>query len=161
MALTPVISAAQVTQRLITLEQDHTHFWSEMALFIKKLERRLEKAKRNFRRVTGRCRWILHVYQNTAPESSEHRPELRTPPPTHTTPGMNPIPASTPTLSPFAQTLVADTGTSHNGICHPPRASVRSSRNMGNGENVAFLPYAIEKTAAASQKMAESDRRTW
>jgi hypothetical protein len=159
----PVMSAAQLTQRLLALEQDYAQYRVEMALYIDKLERRLEEAEGSLSRVPLRPGLLGTSYlphQNTVPGFSDHRTDARAPPPIDIEPVKDPAPASTHSLPPFAR-YPAHTGTPHEGVHHPARDGGRPSKSMGSGENAAFLPYAIEKIAVASQKKTDGDLRSW
>ncbi|KAF3043018.1 hypothetical protein E8E11_000437 [Didymella keratinophila] len=156
------MSAVQLTKRLLALEHDYAQYRVEMALYVDKLERRLEEAERNSSRVplrSGPFGASYVPYQITVPRLSEHHADARAPPPFNTAPAMAPAPIFTPSFSPLARDP-AHTGTPNEGIHHPVRCSGRPPKNMGSGDNAAFLPYAIEKIAVASQKKTDGDRRS-
>jgi hypothetical protein len=157
------MSAAQLTQKLLALEQDYAQYQVEIALYIDKLERRLEEAKKSLSRVPLRPKLLSTSYlphQNTVPNFNNHRTDARAPPPIDIEPVKDPAPASTHSLPPFAR-YPAHTGTPHEGVHHPARDGGRPSKSMGSGENAAFLPYVIEKIAVASQKKTDGDLRSW
>jgi len=148
------MSAAQLTQRLLALEHDYAQYRVEKALYVDKLERRLEEAERNLSRVPLRSGLFGASYlphQITVPGLSEHRADARAPPPINTAPAMAPAPIHISSFSPFARDP-AHTGTPNEGVHDPARGSRRPPKNMGSGENAAFLPYAIRRSLSRRRR---------
>lgn len=136
---TPMMSAAQLTQKLVALERDSAQYRVEMALYVDRLERRLEEVEKSLRRVPLRADvgGSYISYRNTVAGFSEYRPDHRALPPISTTPDNFPTPA--PSSSPFVH-IPAYPGTPYDGLQHSPRDGARPPRNMGSGETAAFLP---------------------
>lgn len=91
-----------------------------MALYVDKLERRLEEAERSLSRIPMRAGLSESYvpYRNTVPEFSEHRLGVRAPP-IKTASSVAPDPAPTPFFPPFARNS-AHRSTLHDDFHHPP-----------------------------------------
>lgn len=154
------MNVSQLTLELQSLRQDYNQYRVEMASRLDDLERRLEIAETALAR-DGSYGMDLPPMPPSGlrPTGSgsrsdavfaEHRCLAQPPPPLHPAPALSPAFAS-PNHS----------ATTYGHPQQAPRAGGRPPKKMGSAENAGYLPYAIEKIAAAAQKKSVEDTRTW
>ena len=152
----------QFAQELDALRRDFAQYRVETALRLDALERRVDYAEGALlsadfpplRAVPAPAPAPApsRSYDPAMPGSGEHRQHLRAPLPVITAPA--------PDLSPNVQTR-AHPPTPYGYSEQPPRSAARPAKKLGSRQNAQYLPFAMEKIAAAWQKKGAGDKRTW